>query len=113
MRHHSDSLKISKMNEKTSHYRHRLSHYSNKYGSRSLIGQPTYRPCIKNSDFGGRTQKKYGRRDVDVSKISTFNPCQEKTNNNNRINNDRCHNENYVASTYILSYHTQRLRINH
>jgi hypothetical protein len=49
--------KISKMNEQSSHHQHRLSQSNNKYGSRTLVGRLTYRPCINNGKFGGRNQK--------------------------------------------------------
>ena len=89
--HHSDSVKIRKINEQASHHRHRLIQSSNKDGSWAPVSQLTYRPYRNNRDFGSRTWKLVGRRDVDVIKISTFNPWKENMDNNNRIKNDWHH----------------------
>jgi hypothetical protein len=50
-RHQSNSTKFSKINEQASHHRHRLSQSSNRDGSRTLVGQLTYRPRINRGNL--------------------------------------------------------------
>jgi hypothetical protein len=67
------------MNEQTSHHRHRLSQSSNKYGSRNLIGQLMYRPCINRGNLVGRVQDNTTMRKHDVGRDKAFNLGQVKS----------------------------------